>query len=105
MCGHWLCDNVCAVYLLWDVIYTVLVQEKLYEATGYASRHLSQGVVSQIELHEARQVLECVLSQATVTQLKEKSSDTHVCSRNAYMWLTPLIPKQHSAVRCSQRFF
>lgn len=56
MCGHQLCDNVCNEYLLWDVIYVVPVQEKLYEAGWYTSRHLFQVVASQIELHEARQV-------------------------------------------------
>lgn len=87
-------DNMCTVYLLWNVIYTVSVQEKLYDSTWYASRHLFQDVASQIELHEARQVLKCVPSQITVTQLKEKSADTHVCSRNAYRWWTLLTPRQ-----------
>lgn len=99
-CGHQLCD-MCTVYLPWDVIYLVPVQEKLYDAARYASRHLLQGVASQIELHEARQVLKCVLSQVTVSQLKEKSSDTHVRSRG----LTLLIPRKHSIARCSQRYF
>lgn len=53
MCLHQLCDNVSTVYLLWDVIYAVLVQIQLYEVIGYASRHLFQDVVSQVELHEA----------------------------------------------------
>lgn len=65
---------VYAVYLLWDVIYTVPVQKKLYEATWNTRRHLLQSVMSQVELHEALQVLECVLSQVTVTQLREKTS-------------------------------
>lgn len=93
VCSSAICDNVGTVYLLWDVIYTVLVQEQLYEAIGYASRHLFQGVVSQIELHEALQVLECVLFQVTVTQLKERSS------------LTLHIPKQHSVVNAHKGTF
>ena len=65
-----------AVYLPWDVIYTVPVQEKLYEATWYPSRHLFQSIASQIELHQAVQVLKYVLSQVTVTQLRGKTSGT-----------------------------
>lgn len=68
MCCHPLCD-LCTVYLLWDVIYTVPVQEKLYDATRDTSGHLFEDVASQIELHEALQVLKCVLSQVTVSQL------------------------------------
>lgn len=49
--GHQLCDNVCNEYLLWDVVYVVPVQEKLYEAGWYTSGHLFQVVASQIELH------------------------------------------------------
>lgn len=67
---------MCDGYVLWDVIYVVPVQEKLYEASWYTSRHLFQVVTSQIELHEAPQVLKCVPSQVTVTQLEEKSSHT-----------------------------
>lgn len=52
-CGYQLCDHVYTVYLLWDAIYTVPVQEKLYDATRYTSRHPFQGIVSHIELHEA----------------------------------------------------
>lgn len=40
ICVHQLCDNMGNVYLLWDVIYAIPVQEKLYEAIRYASRHL-----------------------------------------------------------------
>jgi len=52
-----ICCFICyfwpTVYLLWDVIYTVPVQEKLYEAAWYARGHLLQTVMSQVELHEA----------------------------------------------------
>lgn len=47
-------------YLLWDVLDAVFVKEKLYEVVGYASRHLSEHVVGQIELHQAGQILEGV---------------------------------------------
>lgn len=71
--------------VLWYVIYAVLVQEKLYEATRYASWHLFQDVVGQIKLHEALQVLKCVLSHATVTQLVvvqvKQSQVSHVSER------------------------
>lgn len=95
MCVHELCDYVCTVYLLWDVIYTVPVQEKLDEATRYTIRHLLQDVVGQIELHEALQALESVSSQVAVTQLREGVHSIQynirystycncVCSKNAY---------------------
>lgn len=97
-CVHQLCDSVCTVYLLWDVIYTVPVQEKLNEATGYAIRHLLQDVVSQIELHEAFQVPECVLTQVTVTQLRRKSTHCTVCSLIHYI-TAPVM--QSSSYHCS----
>lgn len=62
------------LYLLWDVVYTVPVQEKLDEAAGKSGRHLSQDVASQIELHEALQVLECVCAQVRVRQLEDTST-------------------------------
>lgn len=74
-------DNACAVYLLWDVIDTVPIQEKLHEAGWYTSRHPPQRVMSQVELHQVRKALKAVLTQATVTQLTEKTS--HICSTNA----------------------
>lgn len=77
------CFSICvcsSVYLLWDVIYTVLVQEKLYESTRDARGHLFQGVVSQIELHQVLQILKRVLSQTAVTQLR---GETYVYSRYA----------------------
>lgn len=77
MCVHQLCDSVYAVYLLWDVIYAVPVQKKLYEPTWYPCRHLFQNIVSQIELHQAFQVLKYVLSQVAVTQLRGKTSRTN----------------------------
>lgn len=64
------------VYLLWDVVNAVRVQKKLNETARYAIRHLLQDIVSQIELHQALQVLESVLSQVTVTQLCIKQSRT-----------------------------
>lgn len=72
--------NACTVYLLWDVIYTVPVQEKLYEAAWNTSGHLLQRVMSQVKLHKAPQVLEGVLPQVAVTQLTDKTS--RVCSTN-----------------------
>lgn len=74
MTVHQLSDNAWTVYLLWDVIYTVPVQEQLDKATGYTIGHLLQGVVSQIELHEALKVLEHVLSYVTVTELSRMST-------------------------------
>lgn len=59
-----------SVYLLWDVVDAIPVQEKLDEATWNAVRHLLQGVVSQVELHETLQVLERVLPQVIVAQLR-----------------------------------
>lgn len=56
-------------YLLWNVIYVVPVEEKLDEAAGQSGRHLLQDVASQVELHQALQVLEGVLSQVGVSQL------------------------------------
>lgn len=67
------------VNLPWDVINTVPVQEKLYEATWYPSRHLFQNIVSQIELHQGVQVLKYVLSQVVVTQLRGKTPGIYSC--------------------------
>lgn len=69
------------MYLLWDVIYTVLIQEKLNDVARNARGHLLQSVVSQVELQEALQVLQGVLSQAGVTQLT-KTSHAHIFSTN-----------------------
>lgn len=69
-------DNVYTVHLPWDVIYTVPVQEKLYEAIWYPSRHLFQRIAGQIELHQAVQALKYVPSEVTVTQLRGKTSGT-----------------------------
>lgn len=67
--------------MLWDVIDTVPIQEKLHEAGWYTSRHLLQRVMSQVELHQVLKALKAVLTQATVTQLTEKIS--HIYSTNA----------------------
>lgn len=60
------------VYLLWDLINVVTVQEQLYDALGYAAGHLRQDVASQIELNESLQVPESVRTQVAVSQLRDK---------------------------------
>lgn len=88
---------MCTVYLLWDVIYAVPVQEKLDQAIRYTIRHLLQDVVSQIELHEVLQVLEHVPSQIAVTQLRRMSTKhSYVYLRSANCCFSLLISKQHS---------
>lgn len=59
----------CAEYLLWNVIDVVPVEEQLDDSAGQSGRHLLQDVASQVELHQALQVLEGVLSQVGVSQL------------------------------------
>lgn len=57
-----------------DVVDTVPVQEELDESAGNSGRHLLQHVVGQIELHETRQVLEHVLPQVTVAELRTQDT-------------------------------
>lgn len=39
-CFQRLCGSACTVYLLWDVIYAVFIQEQLNKASWYTGRHL-----------------------------------------------------------------
>lgn len=65
-------QTTCTVYLLWDLINVVTVQEKLYDALGYTARHFRQDVASQIELNKSFQVPESVCTQVAVRQLRDK---------------------------------
>lgn len=69
---------ICTVYLLWDLIDVITVQEKLYDAFGYTARHLRQNVASQVELNKSLQVLESGRTQVAVRQLRDRRSNTSV---------------------------
>lgn len=64
--------KTCTVYLLWDLINVVPVQEQLYDALGNTTRHLCQDVASQIELNKSLQVPESVCTQVAVRQLRDE---------------------------------
>lgn len=72
---------LCTVYLLWDLIDVVTVQEKLYDAFGYTAGHLCQDIASQIELNKSLQVLESGCTQVTVRQLRDTRLNASVQDR------------------------